>query len=213
MGKNQTTSQLSTNVWNNIACQVSISTIWVVLLLCAVALGTVFVRTKFSPVVFIPSLIQMTVAFHGSSLSLVVASSGLLLLSLPPRNRLFEFEPATKVIFGVQHVNHDNKQTPGSGELLFGRHTLYMAQMVDHALELIGPDAELMLDMLSELGTQHARYGVKPEYFPAFCRALLATVESMLGREECPKESWGIIFKTLSMDMIRSQVEVLESRQ
>ena len=64
-----------------------------------------------------------------------------------------------------------------------------------------------------ELGEKHARYGVKPEYFPSMGRALVATVETLLtdGNENDDKfsretkDAWIEVYNGLSYDMIRAQ--------
>ena len=58
-----------------------------------------------------------------------------------------------------------------------------------------------------ELGEKHARYGVRPEYFPSMGRALVDTIESLLKdkftREV--KDAWIEVYNGLSYDMIRAQ--------
>jgi hemoglobin-like flavoprotein len=38
---------------------------------------------------------------------------------------------------------------------------------------MLGPDVELLTEILLELGHRHVRYGVKPEYFPSLGKVLI----------------------------------------
>jgi hemoglobin-like flavoprotein len=120
-------------------------------------------------------------------------------------NRLFELEPAAKVIFGfsqnatIEELEHNTR---------FGKHAKYFIQMIDKALGMLGPDIELLTEILMELGAKHVRYGVKPEYFPSMGRSLVYTVETLLTEDEFTREikdAWVEVYGALSYDMIRAQ--------
>lgn len=78
--------------------------------------------------------------------------------------RFFALEPKAKSIFGFR----DNQS---EAELIksrrFLKHAAYFIQMIDKALGMLGPDIELLTEILLELGQKHVAYGVKPEYFPS----------------------------------------------
>jgi hemoglobin-like flavoprotein len=78
--------------------------------------------------------------------------------------------------------------------------------MLDHSLSLLGPDIELLTDVLLELGKSHRRYGVKTPHFPAMGQALISVVEELLGDEFTPqiKDAWVEVYQALSYDMIRA---------
>jgi hemoglobin-like flavoprotein len=122
-------------------------------------------------------------------------------------NRFFTLEPEAKVIFGF------GKDTnPASEELQksrrFVKHAQYFIQMIDKALGMLGPDIELLTEILLELGKKHVDYGVKPEYFPSMGRALIHSVQSVLGNDaftEDVKDAWVEVYGALSYDMIRAQ--------
>jgi Globin len=122
-------------------------------------------------------------------------------------NRLFVSCPDSKVLFGFP-LDID----PNSEELLkskrFKMHASYLIQMIDTALNMLGPDIELLTEMLYDLGDKHVRYGVKPSYFPIMGEALVATLEECLGNDKFSnemKESWVEVYNTLSADMIAGQ--------
>ena len=90
----------------------------------------------------------------------------------------------------------------------FVKHAQYFIQMIDRALNMLGPDIELLTEILMELGEKHVRYGVKPEYFPSMGRALIDAVSSNLSEEEFTsdiKSDWVEVYGALSYDMIRAQ--------
>ena len=79
--------------------------------------------------------------------------------------------------------------------------------MIDKALGMLGPDIELLTEILLDLGKKHVGYGVKPEYFPSMGRALIHSVKEQLGEKytEETKDAWVEVYGALSYDMIRAQ--------
>lgn len=118
---------------------------------------------------------------------------------------LFEKSPQSKVLFGFP-VEID----PTSKDLLqskrFKMHAVYMIQMLDTALELLGPDIEMLTDILLDLGVKHRRYGVKPEMFGIMGKALIAMLEKILGPKgsfnDAVREAWIETYGEISNDMI-----------
>lgn len=73
---------------------------------------------------------------------------------------------------------------------------------------MMGPDIELLTEILLELGQKHVRYGVKPEFFPSMGRALIDAVSSNLAEgdfNDTIKCDWVEVYGALSYDMIRGQ--------
>lgn len=104
---------------------------------------------------------------------------------------------------------------PNSPDVLkstrFVKHAKYFIQMIDKALSMLGPDIEILTEILLELGEKHVRYGVKPEYFPSMGRALIDTVQETLGEKDFTsdvKADWVEVYGALSYDMIRAQKNV-----
>lgn len=118
--------------------------------------------------------------------------------------RLFELEPAAKIIFGFSYTATIEELGQNAR---FGKHAKYFIQMIDKALGMLGPDIELLTEILMELGAKHVRYGVKPEYFPSMGRSLVYTVETLLDDEFTReiKDAWVEVYGALSYDMIRAQ--------
>ena len=126
-------------------------------------------------------------------------------ISVSLYDRLFELEPEAKVIFGF------DKDADVANELVkskrFTKHAKYFIQMIDKALGMLGPDIELLTEILLDLGAKHVGYGVKPEYFPSMGRALIHSVKTSLGDKftDEMKDAWVEVYGALSYDMIRAQ--------
>lgn len=87
-------------------------------------------------------------------------------------------------------------------------HAAYLIQMLDTALNMLGPDTDLLNDILAELGQKHVRYGVRPEMFPVMGVCLIDTLEEVLKdtvMTPSVKEAWSVTYKSLSDEMIKAQ--------
>ena len=125
-------------------------------------------------------------------------------LSLVSLDRFFALEPDAKTIFGFNKTQPDEELRKSKR---FTKHAAYFVQMIDKALGMLGPDIELLTEILIELGQKHVNYGVKPEYFPAMGRSLIYAIQETLGEDNFSsevKDSWVEVYGALSYDMIRA---------
>ena len=81
-----------------------------------------------------------------------------------------------------------------------------MIQMLDKALNLLGPDDELLTEILTELGAKHASYGVKPDYFPIMGEALIYMLKDQLKDTITPEieKAWKEVYSELSKNMSKT---------
>jgi hemoglobin-like flavoprotein len=88
----------------------------------------------------------------------------------------------------------------------FLMHGSYLIQMLDAAINMLGPDIELLTEIMLELGGKHIRYGVKPEMFPIMGECLIHVLEDTLKESftDTVKEAWCDVYGALSSDMIRA---------
>ena len=81
-----------------------------------------------------------------------------------------------------------------------------MIEMMDKALSLLGPDAELLAEVMGELGKKHVHLGVLDEtYYPVMGEALFHSLCELLGEEKFnPKvrEAWERVYGALSGAMV-----------
>lgn len=84
-------------------------------------------------------------------------------------------------------------------------HAQYMISMLDKALNLLGPDAELLAEIMSELGKKHVEFGVEDEsYYTIMGEGLFRALEELLGYDFTPamEESWTIVYGELTRGMM-----------
>jgi nitric oxide dioxygenase len=79
--------------------------------------------------------------------------------------------------------------------------------MVDRAIGLLGPDIELLTEILIELGEQHSKFGVEACFYPPMGQALIQTMEKQLGKKFTPeiKDAWLECYQALAYDMMRAK--------
>jgi len=121
---------------------------------------------------------------------------------------LFEKCPQAKVLFGFP-IDIDPRSETLTTSRRFLMHAGYLIQMLDTALNMLGPDIELLTEIMLELGSKHVSYGVKAEYFSVMGESLILTLEETLKDDITPevKEAWLETYNALSQDMIRAIVK------
>jgi hemoglobin-like flavoprotein len=120
---------------------------------------------------------------------------------------LFDKCPQSKTLFGFPiDIDVDSPELLNSKRFL--AHAVYLLEMIDTALNMLGPDIELLTDIMTELGKKHVSYGVKPDMFPIMGDALIYMLRDVLGDEftDATEEAWKETYGALSADMIRSMV-------
>ena len=76
---------------------------------------------------------------------------------------------------------------------------------------MLGPDYELLVEVLTELGKKHKRYGVTTEYFVEMGKAIIITLAEVIGEKQFTpqlKESWLEVYKCLTKQMIKGGKDV-----
>lgn len=94
-------------------------------------------------------------------------------------------------------------------------HASYLIQMIDAAINMLGPDIELLTEIMTELGLKHIRYGVKPDHFPKMGIALMQTLEELLEDSwtDSVAEAWRETYEALSTDMVLAQLAVANEQK
>lgn len=88
----------------------------------------------------------------------------------------------------------------------FVRHAVGVVRMLDAAVNMLGPDLDVVTAVLEGLGARHVQYGVLPEHYPIVGQALLETLEAALGPDgwtDDVKLGWATIFSFVSSTMIK----------
>ncbi len=120
--------------------------------------------------------------------------------------RLFELDPSAAEVF------HFEKDSPFDDDDFYRseklvRHAMMFINMLDRALQLLGPDIAMMSEILNELGQKHCKYGVQPHHFTAMGDALMATLQELLGEkfDNPTRDAWCEIYQAMSYDMISAR--------
>ncbi|CAB9516967.1 Leghemoglobin Lb120 [Seminavis robusta] len=118
---------------------------------------------------------------------------------------LFEKCPSTKALFGFFPLDK-TENTELVTSTRFVKHARYMIQMLDKALNMLGPDAEILQEILTDLGKKHSRMGVKAEFFPLMGEALIQMMKDCLREKFTPdiEKAWGIVYAALSGEMVKA---------
>lgn len=119
--------------------------------------------------------------------------------------RLFQLEPRSKKVFGF-NVEDDINDCPRRkiGALI---HAKRMIHMLDTVMSMLGPDSELLTEVLSGLGKRHIQYGVKPSFFPYMGVAIIDSLHELLGDSIWNVEvekAWTVVYEELSHEITKS---------
>jgi hypothetical protein len=130
-----------------------------------------------------------------------------------PRSCLFVFPFSLDRIFEIAPTALDmysfaENFAADSDELYhcqrFLTHARGVIDMLDAALNMMGPDVVPLQMILFELGSRHVAYGVLPAHYGIVGEALLYTLATALGDKWTPhvKRGWASIFRFISTAMM-----------
>ncbi|CAB9514324.1 Involved in oxygen transport in the brain. Hexacoordinate globin [Seminavis robusta] len=120
-------------------------------------------------------------------------------------SHMFDKCPRTKVLFGFpldMATDHDSLLS----NRRFKAHSKYMISMLGKALNMLGPDDELLTEVMSDLGKKHVQLGIDDEaYYRVMGDSLFVALGELLGKEFSPQveESWTIVYGELTSAMIK----------
>ena len=148
----------------------------------------------------------MRQATHVHNRSISFLADSLQLFSFPS---FFSLEPNARTVFTFGKDTELTEEFFKTDGLI--QHAKFYIKMVDRAINLLGPDIELLTEILLELGRKHDKFGVKASYYPPMGQALIKTMADMLGdrftREI--KDAWLETYQALAYDMIRARSHAL----
>lgn len=104
---------------------------------------------------------------------------------------------------------------PSSEEILLSKrvvtHAAYLIQMIDSVLNMLGPDTEVLAEIMAELSKKHVRMGVTPSMFLAMGKSLIGMIEECLAEYESGfcftqtiKDAWVETYAVLSSGMLQA---------
>lgn len=87
--------------------------------------------------------------------------------------------------------------------------------MLDSALHMLGPDIELLTDIMTDLGAKHVGYGVKPDLFIIMGDCLMDVLSDLLPEGKFTpsvKSSWKEVYGALAADLMKANKAELKRR-
>jgi hemoglobin-like flavoprotein len=111
---------------------------------------------------------------------------------------LFDRAPETKTIFGFQIK--DNIEVNPMLRMGLLVHGTRMVEMLDSVLDLLGPDTDLLADVLSGLGRRHQKLGVQKAHFPLLGLALRDALAEIMNDSwtDAMEDAWMEVFDCLT---------------
>lgn len=119
---------------------------------------------------------------------------------------LFDVEPEIKVIFGFQPHQMNIEANPmfRMGLIVHG---LRIVNMIDQVLDLMGPDTDVLNEILQEQARRHQKHGVKKEHFAHMGTAIRRALSKILDNDVFTTEvdnAWKEMFDILSATIVQS---------
>lgn len=92
----------------------------------------------------------------------------------------------------------------------FLTHAVFLVEMLEKALNMLGENDDELTFMLMELGQKHVRYGVKPDYFVHMKKAIIAMLHEKLTIKFTEEDvnAWDEVLGALISDMTKAQREL-----
>jgi hemoglobin-like flavoprotein len=113
---------------------------------------------------------------------------------------LFERSPETKAIFGLKIEGGNIEENPVMRNHVL-IHGMAMFKFLDGVLNLLGPDIDMIVQVMAGLGKRHQRHGVKKEHFPMLGLAIRDTLAEIMKENWTDKleSAWIEVFDELSL--------------
>ena len=85
-------------------------------------------------------------------------------------------------------------------------HATRFVSMFDKAIDMLGPDIDMLTDIMLDLGRKHAGLGVKKEFYPPMGVALIDALKDVDPKFTRKTElCWKIVYAALTLDMSRAE--------
>lgn len=101
---------------------------------------------------------------------------------------LFQDDPSTRDVFGLKETDVFAEEWENNSH--FVEHARRIVDMIDCAVNFLGPDFEAMEEILLDLGSRHVAYGAQPRDFAIMGNAFILAL--------------GIILKSAFTDNLRN---------
>mmetsp|Transcript_24326 Transcript_24326/g.67411 ORF Transcript_24326/g.67411 Transcript_24326/m.67411 type:complete len:146 (-) Transcript_24326:1366-1803(-) len=106
--------------------------------------------------------------------------------------KFLELEPRAKKVY--------------EGDRAVDIHAKQFVKFFDSIFVLLGPDTDLVEDVLKQVGERHRVMGVKPSFFPFMGDALVHALEQFSNQPMSPeqKDAWFQVYEAISSEIIKA---------
>ena len=126
---------------------------------------------------------------------------------------MFEVAPDAWKVFPWGQGNTKDKELFKSPQ--FVKFAIRFTSMLDMAIDMLGPDMEMVELELTEIGIMHISVGVTPRHYPLMGASLIDTLASELGPEvftQKHKDAWNATFTFMSSTMMEGAFDHLKRK-
>ena len=120
---------------------------------------------------------------------------------------LFVVAPETKLIFGLQPNQSSGMVVNPMLRMGLMLHGLRIVHMIDQILDMMGPDTDVLNEILLEQARRHQKHGVKKEHFAHMGTAIRGALSKNLDDNVYTADvdkSWKEMFDILSVTIVQS---------
>eukprot|EP00977_Amphora_coffeiformis_P029026 scaffold38322_cov191-Amphora_coffeaeformis.AAC.3 len=92
------------------------------------------------------------------------------------------------------------------GEEMMQKHADGIVHLLDSVLQMLGPDAEFIEEILGQVGVRHAKMGVPVSFFPFLGQSLIFALKKTIGDEmtEDHIEAWDEVYDAISGVIVKA---------
>lgn len=121
---------------------------------------------------------------------------------------LFRINPRAKDVFGVPRDHEVTEDEVKTSPYL--AHAYNLVNILDGALQLLGPDSESLREILHDLGKKHSAYGISAQLMPYMSHAILNVFKAALSKDVFTPEvedAWVQVFDELNGEMMYAMLK------
>lgn len=117
---------------------------------------------------------------------------------------LFKMDPTIKPVFGFPV----DKEVKAQGMQRMGIliHGLRIVKMLDSIFAVIGPDEDILAEILADMSDEHCQIGLSPDHFTLLCRSFLEVMEKIMGKEWTPdiRTAWVEVVQVVNVEIAKN---------
>ncbi|CAB9509104.1 Involved in oxygen transport in the brain. Hexacoordinate globin [Seminavis robusta] len=119
--------------------------------------------------------------------------------------KLFERSPPLKLLFGFP-IDVDPTSPSVQKSPRFTTHARFLTSMLDRTVNVLGPDIDLLAEILSASAKKHIRFGLEVEHFAYMSDVFIESLSELLGDRftSMRRDSWQTVLDEIRTEMVKS---------